>query len=324
MIEKKIAIISPSFFGYINFIKKNLEQRGNVVCLFDERHSNNIFWKIFYRLGFHKYFNKFKIKNFEIIYDAILREKFEEVLLIDVEVVDYEFIVKLRGVVKKISLFTWDSVRNKPGYLKYRHLLDYCATFDKRDADDWGINYVPLYSSLKIDNSQLKLHSEREIDVYGCFTLHSSRSKYILKFLKKTDGVLNVKFDIFYHSKLLLILKCFFSLSTFKLFKHVKFKPFAMDDIYENYKNSKFVLDLPHPMQTGYTMRAFETLMCGAYLITNMNSYDRLLWNRFPKRVISYDNFLQSNNFNFGKDCCLNSDDEYFLSIDRFIDQIGY
>lgn len=329
MVEKRrFALIGPSFFSYIQAIRNGLVAKGFNSDYFDERHANSILVKILYRLGFYSIFSRRKDRHLREILAKVLDGKFTDVLLIDVEVCNLRFVNFLVNSGVRVHLYMWDSAKNKSGFLRYLHLLQGKSSFDALDCEKYGLTYIPLFAedvfSQKHQNSSVI--NERNNDLSFCGTLHSNRAKLIgelADFAKQQDLVISLM--LYFHSRLLLGLKSIFYVSNIRFIFCISTKGYTKQQIFEMFSKSKFVFDLPHPGQTGLTARTFEVLRSGAQLITLNSKAKSLLPASLSKRVhcISTISDLKCIDFSAKyQEVVLADTDDYFLSLDRFIDQI--
>ena len=116
----------------------------------------------------------------------------------------------------------------------------------------------------------------------------------------------------------------------FYFFNKISINTFSKESVAASMFNSKFVLDLPHKRQSGLTMRTFEALRSGAYLIT-LNSNTNMLPKDIQNRIINLKKIDELELIDFSdKERSYRIDDkqDYYLSVSRFadniIDMIGY
>ncbi len=267
---KKILLISVKFFNYENLIKRQLEEMGALVYLFDERPSNSFFSKAIIRIKKEIYATKIN-KYFESIIHQIQDLQLDYFLLIKGEATPQFFLDFLRDNNPTIKLiyYTFDSFKNNSNGLKILRNFDRKFTFDSEDANKHKLEFRPLfyaddygnlYSSINYFDFALAFigtaHSDRyyisEMAKNWCknnglnmFTFYYSPSKVLFKYKKLTDKGFK-DFD----------------------FNKISFKSLTHSEIVDIYKSSKAILDINHPGQNGLTMRTFETLGAGRKLIT--------------------------------------------------------
>jgi hypothetical protein len=324
----KIALVGPSFFAYIEAIRGNLVQRGFETEFFDERHSNRIPVKIMYRLGLYSKFGTRKDRHLDALAARIRQGKFTDVVLIDVEVCDARFVKQLSDAGVRVHLYMWDSAKNKPRYLSYLHLLCGKSSFDPEDCALHGLAYIPLFAedTFSARRWQPPATPQRPVDVAFCGTLHSNRARRITELLQVArNGRLNVALLLYFHSRWLLAIRSLVDFSFARYLKCVSTVGFTKQQIFELFARSKFVFDLPHPGQVGLTARTFEALRSGTRLITFNKAARDLLPASFATRVFVIESVEELGRLDFSgpsPTSLLSAVDDYYLSLDRFVDQI--
>ncbi|WP_050467309.1 hypothetical protein [Herbaspirillum chlorophenolicum] len=323
--KTKIALVGPNFFSYIQAIRQSLMKKGYESQFFDERHKNTIIVKILYRLGFYEWFPAVKRRYLDGVAQAILAQKCTDALLIGVEVCDEDFVQKLKKAGVRVHLYMWDSARNKPRYLKYLPWLDGKSSFDPIDCAEHGLTYIPLFSESVFSQAIQVEKADKDVDISFCGTLHSNRADWlnaIRRFGNKYK--LKVVFYIFFHSRPLLFIKSIARPSNANFLRSMSTAGFSKQEIAALFRRSKFVFDIQHPGQIGLTARTFEVLRSGTKLITS-NRFSSELPLDLAERVIVIDNVqqLESVDFSCGFSVPpLTEEQDYFLSIERFTDQL--
>lgn len=283
--DKNILFISPSFFGYEIEISNKLQELGANVFFIDDRPNNNAITKAFIRttLGrkiiknqLKKYFfnklNKWNNVNFDYVF-VNTPETFTNVEIISL------FKMKLAGV--PFILYMWDSLNNRKSTKNILHFFDKCFTFDKEDAKNLNLNFRPLFFTDKYKNIAL---NNLQNDICFIGTAHTDRYLFVKKITKNLGKNLNIYNYFYLQNSFLYVFNKLFNKS-FKsvLFKDISFKSLSNQNVAIIISNSKAVIDIHHPKQTGLTMRTIEVLGAKKKLITT------------NKDVYNYD-FFNSNN----------------------------
>lgn len=325
MSNKKVALVGPSFFSYVEAIVSQLSKCGIESKFFDERHSNSMVVKVLYRIGYYNYVALKKRKHLKKISDSIIDFGFTDVLLIDVEVVDATFVESIKSAGIRVHIYMWDSADNKPRYTKYLDMLDGKASFDPVDCNKLKLKYIPLFSESVFAENRIDLSNRKSNEIFFCGTLHSDRAVWLnqLKDLSIAKGI-RTRFMLYYHSKMLFLIRCIFRSENYSLINYVSYKGYPKSVVAEATKKAKFVFDIPHPGQRGLTARTFEVLRAGSVLITR-NKFATNLPYTLSNRVICFENFedlsKKMDEFNLAVSP-LTPQEDYFLSIARFVDQI--
>ncbi|KMQ62310.1 hypothetical protein ACM40_08395 [Chryseobacterium sp. BLS98] len=267
---KNVLLISVKFFNYENLIKKELEDMGATVDLFDERPSNSFFSKAIIRIKKEMYSVKIN-QYFNEIIEKIKDTKYDYFLLIKGEATPKFFLDFLKennpGI--KFIFYTYDSFKNNSNGLEILNYFDDKFTFDSQDAVQYQISFRPLFFAQDYgDLNGSNKNFQNDLAFIG--TAHSDRYSISEK-AKSWCGGHQLKMFTFYYSPSKLLFK--YRKATDKNFRDfdynkISFNSLSHHEIVDIYKNTKVILDINHPGQDGLTMRTFETLGAGRKLIT--------------------------------------------------------
>lgn len=324
--EKKVAIIGPAFFSYVKGIVAEFERRGIETIAFDERHSNRVIDKVLYRTGvYHGRFSP-KHRHLSTILNQILTHGCTDVMLVDVEAVDRNFVERLNAAGLRVHLYMWDGIRNKPGFAAYLDIVASKGTFDPVDAKTLDMRYIPLFAEPVFDERALAMTGPYRYDIGFCGTVHSSRSRIIARLLNAPWARRrNFAFLLYYHSRKLFLIKAMWTWSVWRIAPLVTDKPFSKAEIAKMFAESRFILDVPHHGQTGMTARTFEVLMAGARLLTFNSLATELLPASLRERVVVINHIDEARYIdfdNYERMPPLRPEERYFLSLERFVDEL--
>lgn len=281
LIGKNILYIGVKFFGYELEIKTMLEKMGANVDFYNERPSNSFFMRLLIRLKLKKLISN-KIK---IYYNKIRKEtnqkKYDFVLFISPETIPEKYLSALRQNQSdsKFILYMWDSFKNKNTGYDITKYFDKIMTFDEADATlQDHFKFLPLYY-IPIYKSMAQLKETYSYDYFLACTIHSDRYQVIKKLkaeaLKKGFSLYSF---LFFHNKALFWGRKFMNPHFFfTRKKEFSFQPIAQGKIVELISQSKIMIDIQHPDQSGLTNRTFEALGAHKKLITtnqNIKKYD--------------------------------------------------
>ncbi|MCG7489697.1 hypothetical protein MHN79_09345 [Vibrio sp. Of14-4] len=322
--NKKVLLISPSFFGYSNNIMKELERKGAIVSLYDERPSNHVFLKFIFRIRIlNDFFARRVINNyFDSIFSDFLEDSFDYLLIINPECTPVEFLSRVKKANPKCKtiVYMWDSVLNKPSSQNYIEIVDSFFSFDKRDCSD-RVKFQPLFYTNKPIDGENESVNKYQFSFVG--TLHGNREKILVRIVSQTLGN---KYYIygFYHSKILRIIK---KILTFDFFTNppfkVEFKSLSYPNYLKSLSESNVVIDLPSQNQTGLTMRSIEVLGFKKKLITtNQDIVNYDFYNPNNIFIISGDNFLIPDDFFYSAYEDIDCDIYEQYSISSWVDSI--
>ena len=319
----KIAVVGPNFFSYIQAVRDELSRRNIYSEYFDERHSNTVFAKIAYRLGFSFLTKRSSEYYLDSLIDEIIKNSFTDVLFFSIEIINEAFLEKLANNGIKLHVYMWDSAKNKPSFLSLMPYFNSASSFEPDDCVKYSLKYIPLFAE-EIFCDYRKKHNLKTQDISYCGTLHSDRGGKLFSlrgFCEKNN--VSLKEYLFFHSRLLFFVYSLIRpVNFFSLFK-ISTKGYSKDEVAKLFSSSKFVFDIQHNGQKGLTARTFEALRAGSLLITfNPTAHD--LPDALRSRVLVIDEISDLNTIDLHsfESIELDSESDYFLSIERFTDQL--
>lgn len=277
---KRILFFAPAFFGYENKIAEKMEQLGAVVDLYDERSVKKAYEKALLKIS-PKIFALKTRKYYEKIIEENKGKQYDYVLVIKCEMLPIDFLRKLKKLNPdaQFCLYLYDSIKNIKGILHKTKEFDRVLSFDLDDVKQYRhIIFRPLFY-LDCYQQQTESNATYKYDICFIGTIHSDRYAIIeqIKNMAHQRG-LNYYFHCYLQGK--------FIYHYYKITKK-EFRDTAKDDfsfqkissskIVDFIKNTRTVLDIQHPKQTGLTMRTIEMLGMNKKLITtnvNIKEYD--------------------------------------------------
>lgn len=324
--EVRLAIIGPSFFSYVQAVAREFERRGIPTIEFDERHSNTPVTKVIYRLGLGRFRPGPKRRHLLGIRDAIRAARCTDVLLISVEVVDRDFIETLEREGMRVHLYLWDGVANKVGMSTLLTRVTNKGTFDPIDSETYSMPYIPLFAEMTFDEAVLKPAGPYTYDIGFCGTVHSSRSAVFARLLRAPwASRLRLNLMLYYQSRAILYIRGIADWNLWTLMPRISTSIFPKPMVAEMMGKTRFTLDIPHPGQSGMTMRTFEVLLAGSRLLT----FNRVAAGRLPEslqarvRVIDHIDEVSDIDFEaYDRMPPLSPDERYYISLQRFVDQL--
>lgn len=324
--QVRLAIIGPSFFSYVQAVVQEFNRRGIPTVEFDERHSNGVATKVIYRLGLGRLLPSIKANHLATILYGIREARCTDVLLISVEVVDTQFVEALHQEGIRVHLYLWDGVANKVGIEKLIAIIENKGTFDPVDSEALGMPYIPLFAEATFDEARLKSSGPYAYDIGFCGTVHSSRSAVLAELLRAPWAKrLRLALMLYYQSRALLIVRGIADWNLWRLMPRISTTSFPKPQVADMLGKTRFILDVPHPGQSGMTARTFEVLLAGSRLLT----FNRVAAAWLPKslqaRVKVIDRMRDAADIDFN--ACermppLNEEERYYLSLARFVDQL--
>lgn len=280
--KENVLLIAPCFFGYEHEIIAELKRRGADVDFLPDRPFQSPFMKAITRLRrelvinlaerfFWKEIQKFNRKNYDLI------------LVVLGECVSPIFLSNLKVAFPKatFTLYMWDSFKNRKFLPKNLPYFDKCFTFDFDDAKNYGMQFRPLFYSCGFRKTEER---NFKFDISFIGTAHSDRYRIV------SQVAANLPKDAKSYLYLFLQAPWVFWMhklgnSAFKSATIGEFNFLALTkaEVQKVFSDSRIVLDIEHPEQTGLTMRTFETLGAQKKMITTNSN------------VIKYDFFNKNN-----------------------------
>ena len=269
--NKKILFFSPSFFQYENLIANQMRKMGAEVDMYDTRSVNNSFCRALLKINPNIFYFKTK-RYYEGILEANKDKDYDYILIVKCDMTPASILLRFKNIFPhaKLCLYLWDSITNIPGISRKFKYFDSIYSFDLKDCekypelkfrslffDDQFRNRVDDFSAYQYDLSFLgTIHSDRyaiirqiqtiaEKNGYSCFWFLYLQSKFVYYFYKLTKKEFKKV-----------------SASTFS------FKKMSSAEIAKLENESRVILDMQHPKQTGLTMRTIEMIGMNKKLIT--------------------------------------------------------
>lgn len=271
---------------------------GADVRYFDERPSNAWTEKAFIRFT-----KQLVAKRIEVYYKSILKqvEDFEPdyLLVVKGEVVPPFFLRAFKSSWPKAKKIFYhaDSFLNNPNPLELLQYFNRASTFDSLDSKQYNLSYLPLFFDDYYLNQNVPF-KDRKYDVSFIGTLHSDRAIFVQKVLRQFPE--NKKFVYYYTHGLLGLVYHIIKTRQIsaKALRNVNFKALSTLETRQVFLNSKCVIDVEHPNQSGLTSRTIEALGAGCKLITtNNNIFEADFYNAKNILVLNRINPVVPNDF---------------------------
>lgn len=294
---KKILFFAPAFFGYEFKIKGKMEELGAEVDFFDERSVVSAYERAFLKVCPSIF--EFKSRKYYSDILAKHQKEYDYIFIIKGDMVPVKILQEMRARYKKakLCLYLYDSVKNIPGILKKLKYFDVKYSFDKKDCSVYpDLKLRPLFFADEFRKENRK-ENQYKYDISFCGTIHSDRYKIIKEIEEICNkkkykfywfGYLQSKFVYYYYK----ITKSEFRNCDITIFKFDKLNSKDIADIVEN---SRIVLDMQHPKQTGLTMRTIEMIGMKKKVVTTNKEIEQYDFYR-PENICIIDrNNIQIN-----------------------------
>jgi len=318
----RVALIGPRFFSYLEALSAECQRKGVFATAQDDIHSRTLFWRVAYRLRLSSlYMGRLKAHNRRLIGE--FKEKgITHVIFVNCETYDEAFLQSCEAAGIRLTVYFWDSIANKPIFSRYIRRFKHVASFDPGDCEAHGLTYIPLFAERELFVSEAD--KPRAFDASMVATIHSSRANWASEMLRLgSTGNYRIKLFAYFSSRWLFVVKNLLNPTALGLLAALSTKAMSKQEIAELSQSSRHVVDVHHHKQRGLTSRTFESLAAGAFLITT-NSDVVLLPDSLRSRtcVVSVPSELAGVLSRSNDVPPLSADERYFLSIERFVDQL--
>ena len=277
--KQKVLFIGIGFYDYDIIIRQAIEKLGFEVDYFCET-PKGFFYSFANYLKLNSISQTFRNNHSMNIANACGND-YSYIFVIKGDCITHEAlnIIQQKNKNAKTVLYLWDSIKRMPNYKNIQGFFMSIYSFDRVDCiNNKKIKIKPLYylSEYKIKNK----HNNFIYDLFFIWWAHADRAILLKEIdLKLQSQDLKTKFLIFVGKAAYYISKPIRAIRTMTIQK-----PISTKDIAQYCSESRAILDIAHPLQTGLTMRTIEVLFgIGRKLITT------------NKDIINYD-FYNKNN----------------------------
>lgn len=271
-INTNILFIGIGFYDYEESIVNRLREHGAYVATFVDQPEiirAGVFAGFFRRAEF--FANWQAQRHQEKILESCKDKVFDKVLVIKGASLTAGFLQELRKQqpAAEFILYQWDSLARLPGIFEKLPLFDRVLSFDRIDTvQHSNIQFRPLFCR-DASNSDCR---GTTIDIAFVGWLHSDRLNAIRRMQHDAER-LGLATYIYLYTGVFSWLK----LALANNARDVHFRPLPYRKLMDINAQSRAILDLPHALQAGLTMRAIETICSGSKLLTterDIENYD--------------------------------------------------
>lgn len=253
--KKRVLFIGIGFYDYDLIIQQAIEKLGFEVDYFCET-PKTITYTISNHLKIRSISNRIKSKH-SILIATKCKENYDFIFVIKGDVITPKSleIIRQKNKTAKTILYLWDSIKRMSNYKKIESYFDTIYSFDRVDAlNDNKLKFKPLFyrSEYKRDESN---HSFL-FDLFFIGWAHSDRATLLQKIASiLEEQKLKVKFFIFVGKMSYYISKSIRTVRSMTIQE-----PISPKEVVKYSTQSRAILDLAHPLQTGLTIRTIEVL----------------------------------------------------------------
>lgn len=271
---KRILFFSPAFFSYENAIAGKMREMGATVDMYDVRSVAGAFQRAVLKVSPSLFRNR-SIRYYENIISDNCNNKYDYILIVKCDMTPIRILEKLRKVYPeaKLCLYLWDSVANIPGITNKFKYFDTIHSFDLTDCEKYEeLAFRPLFFCDQY--RKLPSSDNYRYDISFLGTIHSDRYNVIRQVQQiAKDRSLSCYWFLYLQSSFIY----YYYKLTKTCFRRVdktafSFEKMSATDIARIVDESRIVLDIQHPKQTGLTMRTIEMIGMNKKLITTNES----------------------------------------------------
>lgn len=277
--KNKVLLLCPKFFGYENKICEKMRELGYDVDLIIDTPSQKGIVKGVVRL-FRPLCQGYLYRNVMGKLNEFENEVYDKILIIKGEYITDDIISKLRKTYpySELVYYNWDSIKNSSYSTSIINKVDRAYTFDSVDAKQQPkLKLLPLFFLDEYRNKTTRDSSGYKYDICFIGTARKGRFELVNSISKA-----NVAKSLYFHMYLQSRFKHFINRITIKGYnsfdsKYLSYTSLSSVKVKEVFDQSRAVLDIQHPSQSGLTMRTFECLASRKKIITtnkNIREYD--------------------------------------------------
>lgn len=279
-LRKRVLFLTIDFYEYVDQIYENIQKLNMDIDKFILTYENKSIGYLLNKVTkgkLNSYINKKRqVKFFNHISDI----QYDFIFVLVGRGIDTKLFRKFINNQKKAKkiLYLWDDIKRVDNFHQTRDLFDVIFSFDKNDCKKYNLKFLPLFFC----DQYIYKNEKKEYDFSITGFLHSDREQVLNKILKlcpkskyKWFGLLKTTRKNFLMTSL--------KRNTFKKKFYIKFKSLKMNDNAEILKKSRITIDIPHPTQTGLTIRTFEAMATHTKIITT------------NKEILNYDFYKPEN-----------------------------
>ncbi|WP_454975770.1 hypothetical protein [Capnocytophaga bilenii] len=253
--KKSVLFIGIGFYDYDLIIQQAIEKLGFEVDYFCET-PKTIAYTIANRLKVRSISNRIKNKH-SILIATKCKDSYDFIFVVKADVITPESldIIRQKNKRAKAILYLWDSIKRLSNYEKIKSYFDTIYSFDRVDTlNENNLKFKPLFY-----RSEYKSNEDNRSFLFDLFFIgwaHSDRAILLQKIASNLEEQkLKIKFFIFVGKMSYYISKSIRAVRSMTIRE-----PISPKEVVKYSIQSKAILDLAHPLQTGLTMRTIEVL----------------------------------------------------------------
>lgn len=314
--SERILLITPVFYGIEKKIKKTLEMLDFEVTWIENK-----------SIPFDYHGTECKLRFLRRLYFLIFspQKRFIKAELRKITDIKFDYLFSINGFIvcpylfKRLKkenlqlfsvLFLWDSF-SMYSWVKELKFFNKVATFDRNDADKYGVEYLPnfyLSEDLPLEQAQ------KNVDLFFVGKFNTFR-ELVLNSIISEAGNAGLKcfiklwpaYKIFPHNTIVYSFLKLIRINTawiadykrnYEAFEEILSSDLLIkeylpiDEVQHKVNSANVVIDLPYKNQSGYTHRVIDALAKGKkVLTTNLGIRNESFYNSEQIRIIDIENF---------------------------------
>jgi len=165
--------------------------------------------------------------------------------------------------------YNWSSIKMY-NVLNYVNLFTKVYSFDREDCLKYNFNYYPLFFIKEFQDIRINNNINSQEFIYDLAFIGSGYNAGRLLFLNKMIEIINNKlyYKYFYIYTPGYKKSMFVRLRYHNLAKYCHWKHLSLNQVLNVFRRSNSMIDHPMIIQSGLTIRTFETLAAGIHLYT--------------------------------------------------------
>lgn len=259
-----ILLVMPLSYGYHKTIVETLTAKGDTVRFipdFDESTAKRVYRKFFSINGWQNKYIREQLRKID-------GQKFDLIVVVRGYGYDYDTILMMKNSnpQARMVLYQWDPLSVSRFDERALKLFDRLFSFDKKDCGIYGMEYFPLFFK--------KQDFGGDVDVKYDFSFVGAGHTQRLYVLGKLISILKQN-GYSYFIKVYINKWAYYSgvlknLPGYRDFpkENLSFKPVPKEQANLVVGQSKVVIDVHHPKQTGLSIRVMEVLGASKKVIT--------------------------------------------------------
>lgn len=273
--NKRVLFIHINFYEYNQRIKEKMYELGYILDCFCEDLRVGILDKIIQKCN-SQFITIKSVKHQNKFIDTLSKTgiQYDFIFVIKGEKLKHKFLMDLKKINPKARfvLYMWDDVERVSNFFENKEMYDEIYSFDKKDAKQHGFKFLPLFFCDQFRDSS---NIEKSIDVYFSGCEHSGRRQLLEKIIPVLRQN-NMSYYFHLYTGIWKVLRRKIKQMNFKKEpNYIKYHTLSLKENSEFTLNSRVLIDIQHPTQTGLTMRTIEALAAKSKLVTTNRDVEK-------------------------------------------------